>query len=62
MKTKHAAVITTHVNARATTGGKLRPDSGTAAFIKMQKRPVYLAISGRTMEFDEKAVCVAGCN
>ena len=59
---KPAAVIATHVNERATTGGKLRPDSRTAAFIKLQKRPVHLAISGRTMEFDGKANCVAGCN
>ncbi len=59
---KPAAVIATHVNERATNGGKLRPDSRTAALIKMQKRPVHLAISGRTMEFDGKGMCVAGCN
>jgi L-ascorbate metabolism protein UlaG (beta-lactamase superfamily) len=59
---KPAAVIATHVNERATTGGKLRPDSRTAAFIKLVKRPVHLAISGRTMEFDGKGNCVAGCN
>lgn len=59
---KPATVIITHVNERATNGGKLRPDSRTAAFIKMQKRPVHLAISGRVMEFDGKANCVAGCN
>lgn len=59
---KQAAVIVSHVNERATIGGKLRPDSRTAALIKMQKRPMHLAISGRTMEFDGKANCVAGCN
>ncbi len=59
---KPAAVIATHVNEGATSGGKLKPGSRTAAFIKMQKRPVHLAISGRTMEFDGKANCVAGCN
>lgn len=59
---KPAAVIATHVNEAATQGGKLRPTSRTAAFIKLQKRPVHLAISGRTMEFDGKANCVAGCN
>lgn len=57
-----AAVIATHVNERATSGGKLLPASRTAAFIKMQKRPVHLAISGRTMEFDGRAQCVSGCN
>jgi len=59
---KPAAVIATHVNERATAGGKLRPDSRTAALVKMQKRPVHLAISGRTMEFDGKGNCVSGCN
>ncbi len=59
---KPAAVIATHVNEGATSGGKLKPTSRTAAFIKLVKRPVHLAISGRTMEFDGKANCVAGCN
>ena len=59
---KPAAVIATHVNEGATSGGKLKPNSRTAAFIKLVKRPVYLAISGRTMEFDGSAKCVAGCN
>lgn len=58
---KPAAVIATHVNEGATAGGKLKPNSRTAAFIKLVKRPVYLAISGRTMEFDGKANCLAGC-
>ena len=59
---KPAAVIATHVNEGATSGGKLKPASRTAAFIKLVKRPVHLAISDRTMEFDGKANCVAGCN
>jgi len=59
---KPAAVIATHVNEGATAGGKLKPTSRTAAFIKLQKRPVHLAISGRTMEFDGKGNCVTGCN
>jgi len=59
---KPAAVIASHVNEAATQGGKLKPGSRTAALVKMQKRPVHLAISGRTMEFDGKANCVAGCN
>ena len=57
-----AAVIATHVNEGATSDGKLKPNSRTAAFIKLSKRPVHLAISGRTMEFDGSAKCVAGCN
>jgi L-ascorbate metabolism protein UlaG (beta-lactamase superfamily) len=57
-----AAVIVSHVNEAATQGGKLRPDSRTAAFVgRLKGRPAYLAISGRTMEFDSKAKCVSGC-
>ncbi len=57
-----ASVILTHVNEAATEGGKLRPASRTASIIKLFKGPVpHLAISGRTMEFDGKGKCVAGC-
>ena len=57
-----ASVILTHVNEAATEGGKLKPASRTAAIIKMFKGPVpHLAASGRTMEFDGKGKCVAGC-
>lgn len=56
------AVIVTHVNEAATQGGKLRPLSRTAAYVNLVKgRPVHLAISGRTMEFDGSGKCVAGC-
>jgi L-ascorbate metabolism protein UlaG (beta-lactamase superfamily) len=57
-----AAVIVTHVNEAATVGGKLRPGSRTAAFVERLKgRPAHLALSGKTMEFDGDAKCVAGC-
>ena len=59
---KPAAVILTHPNEAVTENGKLRPASRTAALIKLLKGPTpYLAISGRTMEFDGKGKCVAGC-
>jgi len=59
---KPAAVIATHVNEAATAGGKVRPTSRTAAFTNLVKgRPVYPALSGKTMEFDGDAKCVAGC-
>lgn len=59
---KPAAVIATHVNEGATTSGKVRPTSRTASFIGMVKgRPVYPALSGKTMEFDGDGKCVAGC-
>jgi L-ascorbate metabolism protein UlaG (beta-lactamase superfamily) len=57
-----ASIIATHVNEGATEGGKLRPGSRTATFVKLVRgRPVYPALSGRTMEFDGNARCVSGC-
>jgi L-ascorbate metabolism protein UlaG (beta-lactamase superfamily) len=57
-----AAVIASHTNEASTSGGKLRPESRAAAFAGFVKgRPVYPALSGRTMEFDGNAKCVAGC-
>ena len=56
-----ASVILTHPNEAVTEGGKLRPTSRTAALIKQLKPTPHLAISGRTMEFDGKGKCVAGC-
>ena len=56
------AVIASHPNEGVTIGGKVRPNSRTKMFIDLVKgRPVYPALSGRTMEFDWDAQCVAGC-
>jgi L-ascorbate metabolism protein UlaG (beta-lactamase superfamily) len=58
-----ASVIVSHVNEGATAGGKVRPASHTAALITLVKgRPVYPALSGRTMEFDGDGKCVAECS
>ena len=56
-----ASIILTHTNEAATGGGKLRPNSRTAAVMKQLKPRAYLAISGHTMEFDGRGRCVAGC-
>jgi L-ascorbate metabolism protein UlaG (beta-lactamase superfamily) len=56
-----ASVILTHPNEPVTEGGKLRAASRTAELIKQLKAPAHLALSGRTMEFDGKGKCVAGC-
>ena len=57
-----ASVIVNHVNEAATSGGKVKPTTRTAAFIALVKgRPVYPALSGKTMEFDGSGTCVAGC-
>jgi hypothetical protein len=58
-----ASVIVSHVNEGATRGGTVVPTSRTAAFIALVKdRPVYPALSGKTMEFDANGKCVAGCS
>ena len=55
------SVIATHVNEPATVGGKLAPNSKTAAFVQAVKVPVHIPLSGKTMEFDGSARCTAGC-
>jgi L-ascorbate metabolism protein UlaG (beta-lactamase superfamily) len=56
------AVIPSHANEAATTGGKIRPDSKTKQFIDLVKgRSVHLPLSGKTMEFDGNAKCQSGC-
>jgi len=56
-----ASVILTHPNEAVTEGGKVRPATRTAALMKQLKPAAHLALSGRTMEFDGKGKCVAGC-
>ena len=59
---KPTAVIVSHVNEGATAGGKVKTGSRTDAFVNLVKgRPVYLALSGKTMEFDGNAKCISGC-
>jgi L-ascorbate metabolism protein UlaG (beta-lactamase superfamily) len=58
---KPKSVIASHANEPATEGGKLRPNTKTAKFVKATKVPVHIPLSGRTMEFNGKAKCVAGC-
>jgi L-ascorbate metabolism protein UlaG (beta-lactamase superfamily) len=56
------AIIAAHPNEAATIDGKLNPKSRTAAFVNLvERRRVHLSLSGRTMEFDGGARCVAGC-
>lgn len=58
---KPAAVIASHANEPATSGGKVKPGTRTDSFIKAVKVPVHVPLSGKTMEFDSGAKCVAGC-
>ncbi|MBE0621074.1 MAG: MBL fold metallo-hydrolase [Burkholderiales bacterium] len=58
---KPKSVIASHANEAATKDGKLLPNTKTAKFVKATKVPVYVPLSGKTMEFNGKAKCVAGC-
>ena len=58
---KPKSVIASHANEAATKGGKPLPTSKTALFKKTVKVPVYVPLSGKTMEFDGSGKCAAGC-
>jgi L-ascorbate metabolism protein UlaG (beta-lactamase superfamily) len=58
---KPASVIVSHANEPATADGKVKPNTKTATFIKATKVPVHVPLSGKTMEFNGKGKCVAGC-
>lgn len=58
---KPASVIASHANEVATKDGKLISGTRTEAFKKATKVPVYVPLSGRTMEFDGSGKCVKGC-
>ena len=58
---KPNAVIASHANEAATKGGKVISGSRTEIFIKATHVPVYLPLSGRTMEFDSSGRCIVGC-
>ncbi len=55
------SVIASHANEMATVGGKLVAGSRTDTFKKAVDAPVYLPLSGATLEFDGDGRCVAGC-
>ena len=58
---KPESVIASHANEVATKNGKLVPGTRTDIFIKATKVPVHIPLSGKTMEFDGKGKCRAGC-
>ncbi len=73
------AVIPSHANELATTGGVVNAGSRTARFIDLispggppfndardrflpkRRIPVYVPLSGVTMQFDGNSRCLAGC-
>ncbi len=58
---KPAAVIPSHANEPATSGGAVRDGTRTDRFIKAVSVPAHIPLSGRTMEFNGDGGCVAGC-
>lgn len=58
---KPTAVIASHANEAATRQGKVLPGTRTEIFIKASKVPVHVPLSGRTMSFNGKGKCTAGC-
>lgn len=57
-----AAVIASHAEEPVTVNGRVSPDTRTAQFISLLGDvPVYVPLSGKTMEFAGDATCVSGC-
>lgn len=55
------SVIASHANEVATQNGKVIAGTKTDQFIKATKVPVHVPLSGKTMSFDSKGKCAAGC-
>lgn len=58
---KPSSVIASHANELATKAGKVVKGTRTELFIRAARMPVYVPLSGRTMEFDKSGKCRAGC-
>ena len=58
---KPKSVIPSHANQPSTKGGIVIAGTRTDTFIKAVKASVHVPISGRSMSFNEKGKCVAGC-
>jgi len=58
---KPKAVIPSHANEPATTGGKLKAGTRTALFRDLARVPVHVPLSGRTMTFNGDGGCTSGC-
>ena len=58
---KPQSVIASHANEEATSEGKVIPGTKTDEFVKATNIPVYIPLSGQTMEFDGSGQCVVGC-
>lgn len=55
------AVIASHANEAATENGKVREGTRTEQFASLASMPMHVPLSGKTMSFDARASCTAGC-
>src|SRR5262245_42335872 len=55
------SVICSHANEPATRDGNVLPNMRTATFIKNTQAPVYVPLSGKTMEFSSDGNCTSSC-
>jgi L-ascorbate metabolism protein UlaG (beta-lactamase superfamily) len=56
------AVIASHSEEAVTVNGIVQSNTRTAQFAALLPEvPVYVPLSGKTMEFDGHATCVSGC-
>ena len=59
---KAKAAIPEHANEAATAKGAVAPNTRTGRFIDLLKGvPVYVPLSGLTMQFDGEGKCISGC-
>jgi hypothetical protein len=59
---KPKSVIVSHAEQAVTTNGKMNPDTRAAVFASLvDDLPVYLPLSGVTMQFNGAGLCVSGC-
>lgn len=58
---KPTEAIVSHANEEATRNGKVLPGTRTELFARTARVPTRVPLSGRTMEFDARGRCVAGC-
>jgi len=56
------AVIASHANEPATSGGKLAQGSRTALFKELVNVPMHVPLSGRTIAFNGDGGCTVGCD
>jgi L-ascorbate metabolism protein UlaG (beta-lactamase superfamily) len=58
---KPESVIASHANQPSTSGGKMIEGTRLDEFKNLSKAKVYVPLSGRTMSFNDKGKCTAGC-